>query len=168
MAPSTDRLLDLATDLLAGVVARWPGDASDLPELQYLTNGAIAWDGCDVLAVSFSRTAAAFEGDPAQEAITSGVFVGVQFGVFDVTLLRCVPDMVQTGNELPTLPSPADLTASAEQLIRDAQALTNAVIAAQKAGDLAGCGGLVVEGCSAQGPEGGMGGNNLRVRLSLI
>lgn len=167
MAAPTDRLLTIAEEVLANVADRWPDDADPLPEQQYVTNGTIAWDGCELLAVSVARTAQASEGDPASEAIVSTpAFLGLMFAVADITLLRCVPDMTQDGNELPLLPSPDELTASAVQILKDAQALTNTALAMAK--NLASCGGVVVEGWTPAGPEGGMGGGSLRIRVSLF
>lgn len=168
MAPPTDRLLVLAQATLDAVVDNWPVDAEALPELQFLTNGIIPWDGCEMLAVSIGRTAPLQEADPSLESITAvGAMLGQRFAVVDVTLIRCVPDMVVEGDSI-TMPSPAELEESASEILRDAQALANAILAAQKAGDLASCNSLAFEDWTPAGPAGGMGGGSQRVRMMLL
>lgn len=168
MAPVTTKILDLADALLNGVVAEWPDDASPLPDLQYVSNGAVPWDGCEVLAVSYVRTFPAIEGDPTQEGITSAPGLSaLRAAVYDVVLLRCSPDITMVGPEI-VMPAVEHIRASGVQVLTDVQALTNAVFAAQKAGDIPGCSGLALENCTAAGPEGGMVGNLLRVRLATI
>lgn len=171
MAPPVDRLFTMAQAVLDAIVDNWPDECDDLPERRFVANGTIIWDGCEQLAVSAPRTANALEGDPATEAIVSTpAFVGLQYGVFDITLLRCVPDLADDGGELtmPTVPTPEELTTSASQILRDEGGVRNAVILAQRRGNLATCSGLVIEGWAAAGPEGTMGGGNTRIRLSLI
>lgn len=170
MAPPVDRLFTFAQAVLEAIVDNWPDECDDLPERRFVANGTIIWDGCAQLAVSVARTAAELEGDPATEAIVSTpAFVGLQYGVFDITLLRCVPDLQDSGGDaLPTVPTPEELTTSASQLLRDEGGVRNAIIQAQRRGNLATCSGLVIEGWAAAGPEGTMGGGNTRIRLSLI
>lgn len=169
MAPPVTRLLDLADAVLAAIVGHWPAGCDDLPDRQFVCNGSIIWDGCEQLAVSVARTAAATEGDPATEGLVStNAFVGQQFAAIDISLLRCVPDIVENEMAVPSVPSPADLEASASTILRDAQGVRNAVTAAQRAGELASCSGLVIEGWASAGPEGSMGGGMTRIRLSLI
>lgn len=162
MAAPVDRLVNLAETLLAAVADHWPVDAEPLPDLQYIANGAIAWDGCALLAVSMVRTFPATEGDITLEGLTAAPprYAGVRAAQFDVYLLRCVPDLADGADGSIIVPAPADVQASAVTILTDAQALYNAIVAG-----VPGCSHAAPESWTAAGPEGGMGGGIQRVRL---
>lgn len=165
MAPPVDKLKDLMHAVIDGVNNEWPVGASALPDLQYVADGAVAWDGCEILAVALDRTFITAEGDITLEGFTSqSPLLALTVAVVDVFLLRCVP--IFDDEHEP--PDASEIETAADQILVDAQSLQNALLAAQKAGDLAGCSGLSIEGWTKAGPEGGMGGGVLRVRLSTL
>lgn len=172
MAPPITKIIDLLDNTLGALNDLWAefvvDGASELPELQYVSDGEVAWDGCEVLAVSWNRTAPTQEGDPSLEAIQpQAVLAGLRFVVVDVALLRCVPTITQDGDAF-ILPPVEDVAAAARVIAIDAQCLTNAILAASKAKRIPGCNELALEGCTAAGPEGGMAGSVLRFRASTI
>lgn len=160
-----DRLKTLLDDVLAAVVALWPAEAAELPALQYVANGAVPWDGCETLAVSLDRTFGAPSGDPTLEQMTvQPALILIRCAVIDVFLLRCVPTVTDSG----AMPAPADVEASADIILRDAQALTNVIVEAAANGTIPGCKALSLENWTAAGPEGGMGGGILRIRVVAL
>lgn len=163
MPPVTSRLYDLAAATLTAVGTHWPGDAEPLPDEQFVTNGLVIWeiDDCAERLCTFVERTFGVEADVALEQITTlGAGFANRGATVGVTLLRCVPDLDDN-----TVPTGVELDASAQIILGDAQALMNALIAAWKAGDLPGCGQLAFESWTAEGPQGGMGGGTLRMRM---
>lgn len=165
MAPPVSRIFDVCGDLLGAVVARHGGT---LPDRQYVSAGTPAWD-CELLA-TWCETTSGIDGDPGGEAAQSlrrHAAHAMRAGTFVVTLVRCtpaVPDVV--GDEM-VLTDVADEESAAQTLYEDAQAILNALVAEEKEGGLTSCNGLVFQGWSYLGPEGGLVAGELRVRIGL-
>lgn len=165
--PDVDRLNTVLHDILDAIEAGWPAEAEPLPELKYVANGAVAWDGCELLAVSLVRTLPTPDGDPTFEGMTRFTsLVALRGAAIDIFLLRCVPDVSVNGDQI-VMPTPADVEASAAIILADAQALENVIVSASQTGELPGCSTLTLENWTAAGPEGGMGGGVLRIRFGL-
>lgn len=167
------RLVDLAQAVLDAVVARWDawdGDP-DLPHLkplparQLVTVGTPAAD-CEQVVVGVERVFGAGGGNPAQERIiplTEGAPY-LQTAVFAIEILRCVT--VPDAQKRP--PKPDTMSGEAFVQLTDQEAVLECLMAAQAAGDLAGCGGLALEGWRAVTASGGLSGGVTRVRLNLF
>lgn len=167
--PATSTLYDLARAALNSIVAHWPVDAEPLPDIQYVSNGLLAADGCDMLAVQVERTFST-EADPGVE----GLFVlGPGFTnravVLKCTMLRCVPviDTDDAGN-VTYIPTPTEIETSAVVVLYDSQAMFNALVAGQANDELGGCQSMAFESWTSEGPEGGIGGGSLRVRMMVM
>lgn len=168
MAPTVTRLFDLARATLDAVVAHWPIDATPLPDLQFVSNGQVIWDGCELLATAVERTFAVEADVGLEEFNVMGPGFANRAAVVLVTLLRCVPDIETNANgDIVSVPSPAETEESAALILTDAQGAFNAVLAGQKAGEIAMCNALAFESWTAEGPQGGMGGGTLRMRMLL-
>lgn len=166
MAPAATVIYDLCADLLAAVVAR---HGSPLPARRYVAAGAPAWD-CELLATWCERTAGLASADPAQEGLVAHSREpthAMRYGVFVVTLMRCTPAVPDTVGTEAVLPTVADEQAAAAALYEDGQRLVNAVVAAEKAGELVGCHGLALVDWRVIGPDGGLVAGELRLRIAL-
>lgn len=165
MPNPTSAIYDLSRRALDALVARWPGDAEPLPERQYVSNGTVIWDGCESLAVMVQSTFTTNEGDLSSEAfIVQGMGMVIRAAIIGVAIIRCVPDMDEEGNP----PPETEIEASAEEILKDAMGAFNALEAAQLAGDLAPCSGLVFERWTTEGPQGGLAGGVLQLRALLL
>jgi len=165
MAPPVTRIYDTCQQLLDAVVA---GHTGTLPERRYVSAGAPAWD-CELVAVWCERTFGV-AGDPAVEVIdplASSAGHTMRAGTFVVTIARCTAAVVDANGDQITLPSVDEEEAAAAELYQDAQAVINALVAAERAGDLPGCHGVAFESWGPLGPEGGFVAGELRVRVGL-
>lgn len=166
MAPPVDKIYNLARASLDAIVGRWDSDAEPLPDKQYVSNGLVIWDECEQLAVEVERTNGTL-GDLSQPIIDQTPLTAMRFVTLAVWLIRCVHDLQVEGENV-TLPSADEMEADAQILLADPTAILNALVAARKAGDLGACGGLAFDEWTAQGPDGGLAGGVLRVRLALF
>lgn len=160
---------DLGHALLASAVA----SLSDPPTIQYLAMGKPAADGCDQLVVwvdalqsvrpagSISNTLSARDGlEPG------GVLPAVEF---NVQLLRCGAPQSDGG----LLPTPAVLDAHGVELLTDAWELYRGLLARYASGSLFGTPNpipahhTVIRDMDAYGPEGGVSGWTVPIRVSL-
>lgn len=166
MAPSPTKLWVLAESVRDAVIDGYADADVDLPEHRLITPGVAAWD-CAGLYVQLERTYGT-DGNIAAELLqplSRHAGHTLRAATFGVTLLRCVPVADDHGDQV-ILPSVAAEEAAALEVLRDAQLLVNVLVAAERAGTLAGCHGLVIEGWSSVGPDGGLAGGVLRVRLA--
>lgn len=164
VGPPTTAIYDLAVATLNAVVAEWPDDATDLPDIRFVSNGQPAVDGCDVLAVSWERNYSN-EGDPGlEQLIALGPGFAIKANILAVWLFRCVPMIDGEGDEA-IFPSVAETQASALMILTDVQAVNNALVAAHARGTIGGCGRMTIDGGNAVNPQGGVGGSVTRVRL---
>jgi hypothetical protein len=81
--------------------------------------------------------------------------------------VRCTPAMPDTEGDQIVLPSTDEEQAAARTLYEDGQRVLNALIAAERAGELPGCHSLVFQSWGTLGPEGGLVAGELRVRVGL-
>jgi hypothetical protein len=165
MAPPATRIMDVCVDLLTAVQARHGGV---LPTRQYVSAGAPAWD-CELLAVWCERTAG-FDGDVMLETsspIMASAAHVMRYGTFVVTIVRCTPAVPESSGGKVVVPTVAKEEEAASTLYEDAQRVINALVLAEKAGELPGCNGMAFVDWTVQGPEGGLVAGNLRVRVGL-
>jgi hypothetical protein len=165
--PSTTRVYDMVRAMLDGIVTRWPIDADPLPALQYVANGQVMWDGCEVLAATVERQANTEADVGLEQYNIQGPGLANRFAVVAVLLIRCVPEMTVTMDAV-SPPDAADIEASARSHLLDAEALYGAILATHRAGEITSCNGLAYEAWTSDGPQGGFGGGTLRVRVLLI
>lgn len=157
-------LYDLAQATLDAVVAGWPAEATPLPERQYISDGAMVWDGCEFLTVLVDATFGT-EGDVSIETIIQmGMGFTLRAALIGVGIFRCVPTVDDEG----AAPDPSEIDSSAHVVLTDAIALFNVLAGAQQAGRIATCNGLAFERWSGQPPQGGMGGGVLTFRAMLL
>lgn len=170
MAPPVDKLYTLARACLDAIVDRWDPDAEPLPGKQYVSNGIVIWDECEQLAVEVEGTSGS-AGDVAAVVSIEQQFAAPGFAMraasVAIWLIRCVHDIKASGAGDVLLPSADEMEADAQILLADPTAMMNALVAAAKAGELATCNGVAFDTWTAQGPDGGLGGGVLRVRLAL-
>lgn len=165
MPPPPERIYDVCGQLLAAVEAR---HGAPLPARRYISAGAPAWD-CDLLATWCERTAGT-AGTVAQEAVvvhTAEPTHAMRYGLFVVTLVRCTPAVPDADGQTVTLPTVEDEDGAARTLYEDAQRMLNALVAANKAGELPGCHSVAFVDWRTVGPDGGYVAGELRVRVGL-
>lgn len=168
MAPAPDRLFVLARSIIDALNAGYQNDGVALPDHQLVTPGLPAWD-CAGLYVHVERTFG-HDGNIAAEAVqplTAHPGHTLRAATIAITLLRCVPEASDDGGGGIILPSASAEEAAAALILTDAQRMLNILVAAQKAGDLTGCNSLAFESWQSAGPEGGLGGGLLRVRVGV-
>jgi hypothetical protein len=167
MGVPTDQVYVVAREVLDALVASWPVDATALPDRQYVHSGNAIWD-CDQLVVSVEGTFPHTGNVNSEEATAHPAAAG--FGMravrLAIWLVRCIDvGVVNEASGDVTPPTQAQADADAAVILSDATALVNVLIGV--AGDLASCHGVSFEGWQAMGPEGGLSGGVLRVRVSL-
>jgi len=159
-------LFDLGQATIDALEAGWPGEAEPLPDRQYVSNGMVVWD-CESLVVFVENTIGT-EADVAQEAfIEMGLGFAMRAAIIGVTILRCVPTIVEDGQSI-TLPDPMEVQAASKVIYTDATVMFNVLAAAQQAGALATCNGLAFERWSSLPEQGGLAGGTLRFRALLL
>ncbi len=163
MAAPVTALLDLAEAVLDGIVAHWPAGAEALPTRRFVAPGEVAFDCCEQLAVQLERSYMT-DGDAATEVPPQQVrYVygrGVQMRVW---LSREVHGLDDDGNA----PTADELDTDGSMMMRDAQALWNALMAAYRAGSFYGCDAMVPGDYEMIGPEGRVSAGAQRVFLGL-
>jgi phage tail protein X len=124
---------------------------------------------CELVATWCERTYA-HTGSVVEEVIEplgSAASHVLRAGMFVVTMYRCTPAVPDSHGDSIALPSTLEEEAAARELYGDAQRVTNALRAAERAGELPACNGLAFDSWTGLGPEGGMVGGELRVRVGL-
>lgn len=167
MPPSPDRIWLLAQELRDVIVAGYALAGVDLPERQFVSPGLPAWD-CEILAVQLERTFG-IAGNLATEIIEPQLpqaAHAMRGATFAVHLIRCVPTLHDDGTNV-QVPSVTEEEAAAKVIYTDVQMLLNVIVAGQRAGDLPGCSGVAFEAWQTVGPQGGLSGGYLRLRLMV-
>lgn len=165
MAPPATRIYDVCADLLGAVVNNHGGT---LPDRQFVSPGAPAFD-CEGLMVWCERTAG-FDGDVLVETTTSilpGASHTMRAGTFVVTLTRCAPNVVSDDGGNLTLPTTDEEDEAAQLVYEDGQRVLNALVEAEKAGELPLCHSLAFIDWRVLGPYMGFVAGELRVRVGL-
>jgi hypothetical protein len=155
--PPAARLYQVADAMLDALVAGFAAESVTLPERQYISAGAPAAD-CPMLSVHVVRTYA-YDGDLAAEvAVARSSHPGhaLRAAELQVTLLRCVPTV--DGELEPIIPTVAEEETAAAEVLADAVLVPAVLRAAAKAGDLPGCGALLMGQWLAIDNSGGLGG----------
>lgn len=158
------RIFDIAQACLDAVVAHYITEGVVLPDRQYVSNGLPAFD-CEQVTVhvpeTFGITGTPLGENPSDQYRDAGH--AMRAGIFAVTIVRCVPTIDDNGQ-----PPAVALEVTASQVIyADAVLSLNALIVAEGAGDLPGCGSVVFRSWTNENPQGGFGGGTLRVAISL-
>lgn len=165
MAPPPTRIFDTCQVILDAVIAHHGGS---LPDRRVIPAGPPALD-CELLAVWMETSSGADGGNVAAESIdplrTSASHT-MRAGTFVVSIARCTPDTPEQGIKV-RLPKAEKVTAAGRILYEDAQRSLNALVAAEKAGELVGCNGVAFMSWTALGPDGGFIMGELRVRVGL-
>ena len=168
-----DRIYAIAEALLAAVEAHYldPTIAADLPGRRYVANGLPAFDAtddgeCDEQLTVFCETTYGIQGSPLlenPEARLADLGHAMRAAVFAVTIVRCVPTLSDQG----TLPTVEAENESSSLIYEDAVLMLNALLVAERAGDLPGCGSVAFLRWQNENAQGGVGGGTLRVVVSL-
>lgn len=160
------RFYDLARSAFDAIVTGWPADpdvALPLPDRRYVAFGQIAWD-CEQLVVSGLRSFIT-DGDVAVEQVVSGPVFFNRAVELVVSIVRCVPVVDNSGDEI-LFPDPDAIETSALVAFTDEETIRDVLISAQEARTLAVPGGLAFGNWVTEGPLGGLGGGTLTVRMS--
>ena len=166
MATPPSRIYDVCADMLGAVLTRHGG--AELPASSFVSAGAPPWD-CELVSVWCERTYS-HTGNVAEEALEPHVRVPahrMRGGIFVVTICRCTPAQLDSDGQTITVPTDDEEDAAARVLYEDAQRSLNALLAAEAAGELGGCGSLAFDAWNPLGPDGGFVASELRVRASL-
>lgn len=162
MAPAADRWWLVANQLVTSIEDGFTTAGVDLPDRRLVVPGLPAWD-CELLAVQLERQFS-YSGNLAAEVVEPmerSAGFALRGALFAITLLRCMPTVDDDGNPPPV----ADEEAAAQQVLTDSQLLLNVLVAAVRAGDLGGCSSIAFVEWANVGPDGGLGGGVLRVRI---
>lgn len=170
MIPAS-RIYDIAAACLAAIEDWYTTEGADLPDRRYVANGLPAFDlteeqDCDEQVTVFCEATYGIQGSPLVEnpsEILADLGHAMRAGVFAVTIVRCVP----TIDDQQTIPTVDEEDASARQIYEDAVHMLNALVAAERAGDLAGCGSVTFLRWTNENAQGGVGAGTLRVAISL-
>lgn len=163
MIPAS-RIFAIADACLDAVVAHYIAAGVSLPARQYVANGLPSFD-CEQITV-FVENTYGIQGSPLAEnpaAQLRDAGHAMRAAVFAITIVRCVPVLDDEGDP----PSPADESASAAEIYADATLCLNALVAAEVAGGLPGCGSVAFLQWRNENAQGGLGGGTLRVAVSL-
>lgn len=158
---------DIAQKALDAVVNHWDAGAEPLPDRQYISDGAMVWDGCEFLTVlfdaSFGTSGDIGGGDQYNVDVMSMAIRAAHLGV---GLFRCVPTLSDDAEASP--PTPAEIQDSANLILRDGVSVFNALVIAKNAGELGFCNDIAFERYTSQVPQGGLGGGITQFRALLL
>lgn len=142
-------------------------DLTTLPDRSSVVPGAIAWDACDcgLLAISVNRIHLSDTFPlPLADKIGSRCDAAWEVGEYVVQLIRCAPN--PDADDL--APTPAQLDASAQEILTDAYELLQSVSSTLcQLYDAHSIIDFFINPLTAQGPSGGCVGNELRFLVGL-
>lgn len=167
MARSYDRIRTIADQLLAAIVDHYEAENVELPELRFVSNGTIPYDG-ELLSVGAARLFGLSAGGDgvAGEGIAPLRCYRWSAVQFEVVLLRCSPTPPDNPYDDQPQVNPDDVEANASDVYRDAEMVTHALVLAAKNGDLGEGANLALEDWNIVG-EGGLSGGVMRVRVGM-
>lgn len=158
MATPPDRLYGIARQVLD--IAH--GAITDPPERHYVSDGPlVAWD-CEQVVVT-AETMTGHAGDVSVEDQSPIGCLVMRAALLGVWVVRCAPTMDDDGDP----PSAAAIDTNAAVMLQDPLMVANALVAAYRAGTLSHCHGISLQGWQGIGPEGGLTGGVLRLRIDL-
>lgn len=161
MALPADRLYDAARALLDVVVEHYATVGVPLPPRQFVSDGTPAWD-CEQVCVYVERTAS---GTVEAETTTAINCLVVRSAQITVEIARCTPVFADEFSDAP--PTAEAIEAVSRLVLADPMHLTNAIVAAHRAGNLGGDKGLSLIEWESLGPQGGLVGGRQRIRWQL-
>lgn len=160
--PRPERLFGLASDVLGIAVASLTATDAGCPNRSYVSDGPlIAWD-CEQVVVSVERVYGT-DGDVSAEVVDPVRCLVMRAAMIGVWVVRCAPTMDDDGNA----PTAAAIHENAEVILADPMVVFDGLLAAHRAGDLSAVGGLAFEQWEGVGPDGGLVGGVLRLRVDL-
>ena len=165
MVAPASRVYDVAKALLDATIS-YHGGA--LPDRQYVSAGAPAWD-CELVAV-WCESTGSVEGGAELDAFESQRRLAghtMRAGTFVVTIVRCTPAVPEMVGQQIKQTSVDEENAAAVDLYQDAQMIINAIREAEEAGELGTCNSVVFDTWVPIGPDGGFVGGEQRVRVGL-
>lgn len=168
MALSPDRPFQLAEAILDAVVDAFAVDGVSLPDKQYVGVG-VEVDDCPEVSVRIA-TITPSELNPAldiADPIQVSVGFAAQTATYNVIIMRCAEAQMRVRNKTPQLPSVTELQDDASTVYGDMIRVHNAIVAAQQAGDLAICNGIVFVNVLPLGPSGGHIGSSTTLKAAL-
>lgn len=157
-----ERLHTVASQALTLATAALEASEAGAPARRYVSDGPmLAWD-CEQVVVTVESVfghagnIAAAAVDPVQCLVMRGAVLGVW-------VVRCAPTMADDG----TPPPAAEIDANAEVVLADPTVVFDGLLAGLRDGSWLGAHGLAFEEWTGIGPEGGLTGGVLRVRVDL-
>lgn len=160
--PRPERLYGVARQVLDLVAAALDATPAGAPDRRYVSDGPlVAWD-CEQLVVAVEGTVS-HDGDLMVETPGPVNCLVMRAATLGVWIVRCAPTVEDDG----TPPPADDIDANAAVMLADPTVMLDAIVTAYQAGELAGAFGLALLGWDGVGPEGGLVGGVLRVRVDL-
>lgn len=156
---ANSEIADLADALLAAAVSAYSDAGVTAPDRRYIHAGQVAFD-CEQLVVSTTRVFRGRPRLPAADVNRPGDLWSVEF---TLNLLRPVPTLTDRGQP----PSTAKLQQAGTDLSVDARVLSLGMVPKLKAAPFDGCDLVAAGDLIPVGPEGGFGGWNLVVEVTL-
>jgi len=160
--PRPDRLYTVASQALEIAVAALEASAGGAPARRYVSDGPmLAWD-CEQVAVTAESTFG-HQGNISAPVVDPVQCLAMRGAVLGVWVVRCAPTMDDDGEP----PAAAAINANAAVVLADPTVVFDALAAALRDGTWLGAHGLAFEEWTGIGPEGGLTGGVLRVRVDL-
>lgn len=155
-------LYDVATDLLASVVARMTTAGITLPARQYVHAGLVAYD-CEQVTVTVPESGVT-HAFPGEAASVNQVCAPPRHVALEVHVVRCVPIPGDSGDP----PTVTELDASATEVLTDLWALAYVIWEGYREGEWGStCSTVSLGPVTVNGPEGGFVGSVATVFLLI-
>lgn len=157
-----ERLYAIARQVLDLAGAALATTEAGAPARQYVSDGPlVAWD-CEQIVVTVENTYS-HRGDVSVEDTSPLDCLVMRAAVLGVWVVRCAPTLDDDG----TPPDANEIDTNAAIVLADPMVLLDAIVDAYRAGLLLGCHGLAFQQWQGVGPEGGLTGGVLRLRVDL-
>lgn len=168
MALAPEFPFDLAETMLDVIVDAYDVAGAALPERQYVAAGTPV-DDCPILAVTLEALSPS-ELNPAVDVIdpiSASLGFASQSGLYAIYLIRCTDAVPRVKGSRFIPPTVGQEQSAAEQVYDDSIRVHNALVAAQKSGNLAGCNSVIFQSWNVIGPSGGHVGGVTRVKVGM-